>query len=75
MSRVFQRPGRGGYYLAIAVPRELRKKLRKSHFKTIIVEKKKKYKLWTVDSERDFFLRLLVNYQKQLDNLFSDGYS
>ena len=30
MSRVFQRPGRGGYYLGIAVPRELRKKLRKS---------------------------------------------
>ena len=29
MSRVFQRPGRGGYYLGIAVPRELRKKLRK----------------------------------------------
>ena len=30
MSRVFQRPGRGGYYLGIAVSRELRKKLRKS---------------------------------------------
>ena len=30
VSRVFQRPGRGGYYLGIAVPRELRKKLRKS---------------------------------------------
>ncbi len=30
MSRVFQRPGRSGYYFGIAVPRELRKKLRKS---------------------------------------------
>ena len=30
LSRVFQRPGRGGYYLGIAVPRELRNKLRKS---------------------------------------------
>tara|TARA_Y100000589_G_C26828217_1_gene496849 strand:+ start:366 stop:596 length:231 start_codon:yes stop_codon:yes gene_type:complete len=29
-SRVFQRPGRGGYCLGIALPRELRKKLRKS---------------------------------------------
>ena len=30
LSRVFQRPGRGGYYLGMAVSRELRKKLRKS---------------------------------------------
>ena len=41
MSRVFQRPGRGGYYLAIAVPRELRKKLRKSE---IISKLGNKYK-------------------------------
>ena len=30
MSKVFQRPGRGGYHLRIAAPRELRRKLRKS---------------------------------------------
>ena len=30
MSRVFQRPDRGGYYLGIPVPNELRKKLKKS---------------------------------------------
>ena len=30
MSRLYQKPGRGGYYLGIAVSRELRKKLRKS---------------------------------------------
>jgi hypothetical protein len=41
VSIVFQKPRRGGYYLGIAVPRKLRKKLRKSHFKTIIVEKKR----------------------------------
>ena len=30
MSRVFQRPDRGGYYLGVPVPYELRKKLKKS---------------------------------------------
>ena len=30
MSRVFQRPERGGYYLGIPVPYELRNKLKKS---------------------------------------------
>ena len=30
MSRVFQRPDRGGYYLGVPVPNELRKKLKKS---------------------------------------------
>jgi len=30
MSRVFQRPERGGYYLGVPVPNELRKKLKKS---------------------------------------------
>ena len=29
MSRVFQRPDRGGYYLGVPVPYELRKKLKK----------------------------------------------
>ena len=30
MSRVFQRPDRGGYYLGVPVPSELLKKLKKS---------------------------------------------
>ena len=30
MSRVFQRPDRGGYYLGVPVPNELRKKIKKS---------------------------------------------
>ena len=30
MSRVFQRPDRGGYYLSVPVPYELRKKIKKS---------------------------------------------
>jgi len=30
VSRVFQRPERGGYYLGVPLPNELRKKLKKS---------------------------------------------
>ena len=50
MSRVFQRPERGGYYLGVPLPNELRKKLKKSKVVRKLGTTYKEANIWlTVD--------------------------